>query len=85
MALPAQTLIVNAIALGFDRLSDRDLKMVTAYCADNISVGPPPPLGLQVFEGRAPAAPDFPAAAALNYPTGGGTIEQWDTVGGNWV
>lgn len=38
---------------------------------------------LQVFEGRAPAAPDDAAKAALNYPSGGGTLTQWN--GSAWV
>ena len=34
----AQTLINSAVALGFDRLAERQLKEVIAYCADNITV-----------------------------------------------
>ncbi len=39
----------------------------------------------QVYEGRAPAAPDDPTRPAINYPTGGGSIEQWSVVGQIWV
>lgn len=37
----------------------------------------------QVFEGRSPAAPDDPTLPAVNYPLGGGALEQWD--GAAWV
>lgn len=39
----------------------------------------------QVYEGRAPNAPDDPTRAAINYPTGGGSIEQWSVAGQTWV
>lgn len=39
---------------------------------------------VQVYTGAAPpAAPDNPALPALYYPTGGGTLSQWD--GAAWV
>ncbi len=41
--------------------------------------------GIQVYVGRDPAPPDDPTKAALNYPSGGGTLTQWDTVGLVWV
>jgi len=40
---------------------------------------------IQVYEGRAPAPPDDPTKPALNYPTGGGAIEQWSVGGAAWV
>jgi hypothetical protein len=40
----------------------------------------------QVYTGAAaPAAPNDPTKAALFYPNGGGTEQQWDTVGLAWV
>ncbi len=39
----------------------------------------------QVYEGRDPAAPDDPTRAAINYPTGGGSITQWSIAGQIWV
>lgn len=39
----------------------------------------------QVYEGRAPNAPDDPTRAAINYPTGGGSIEQWSVATQTWV
>lgn len=40
---------------------------------------------IQVYEDRDPAAPDDPTKAAVNYPSGGGTLTQWDTVAQAWV
>lgn len=40
---------------------------------------------IQVYEGRAPAPPDDPTRPALNYPTGGGSLEQWSVGAGAWV
>lgn len=40
---------------------------------------------VQVYEGRAPAPPDDPTRPAINYPTGGGSIEQWSVGGAAWV
>ena len=40
---------------------------------------------IQVYEGRAPAPPDDPTQAALNFPTGGGTLSQWSPSAAAWV
>lgn len=41
---------------------------------------------VQVYTGAAaPAAPNDPTAPALFYPTGGGTLLQWDVGGAAWV
>ena len=40
---------------------------------------------VQIYQGRAPAAPDNPALAALDYPSGGGSLQQWDTGSASWV
>lgn len=40
---------------------------------------------VQVYMGRAPAAPDNPAIGAVDYPVGGGGLQQWDTVAQAWV
>lgn len=40
---------------------------------------------LQVYQGRAPAAPDDPSKAALNYPIGGGQLQNWDIGSGQWT
>lgn len=40
---------------------------------------------VQVYEGRDPAPPDNIAKAALNYPSGGGSLTQWDIVTQAWV
>ncbi len=42
-------------------------------------------VGMQVYEGRAPAAPDDPTKAAIDYPVGGGVIQQWDIGTATWV
>jgi len=39
----------------------------------------------QVYIDRAPAAPDNPARPALSYPTGGGSLQQWDVISQTWV
>ncbi len=38
-----------------------------------------------VYEGRAPLPPDDPTAGALNYPLGGGSMQQWSVVAQDWV
>ncbi len=40
---------------------------------------------VQVYEGRDPAPPDDITQAAINFPTGGGTITQWSPSAGAWV
>lgn len=40
---------------------------------------------VQVYEGRAPAAPDDPTQAAIDFPTGGGSIQQWSVTLQSWV
>lgn len=48
--------------------------------------GPPGTATAQLYTGGAPpAAPDDPLSAALFYPIGGGTLLQWDILGGSWV
>jgi len=40
----------------------------------------------QVYTGAAPpAAPGDPTKPALFYPTGGGSLQQWDVAGAAWV
>jgi hypothetical protein len=39
----------------------------------------------QVYQGRDPAPPDDPTKAALNYPSGGGSLTQWDVGSQAWV
>jgi len=38
----------------------------------------------QVYMDRAPAAPDDPTKPALSFPSGGGSIQQWDNVALAW-
>jgi hypothetical protein len=40
---------------------------------------------IQVYQGRAPAAPDDPTKPALDYPVGGGGLQQWNIGTGTWV
>ncbi len=42
-------------------------------------------IGAQLYQGRSPAAPDDPTLPALDYPTGGGTLLQWDVGSAAWV
>lgn len=52
--------------------------------ADAVVGGGGPGGTQQVYTGAAPpAAPDNPALPAVFYPTGGGTLSQWD--GAAWV
>jgi len=39
----------------------------------------------QVYQDRNPAAPDDPALPALSYPTGGGTVTEWDVASQTWI
>ena len=39
----------------------------------------------QIYEGRAPAPPDDPTRPALDYPVGGGSLQQWYILGQVWV
>lgn len=38
-----------------------------------------------VYEGRAPAAPDDPTQPAIDFPVGGGSIQQWSVILQAWV
>jgi len=40
---------------------------------------------IQVYQGRAPAAPDDPTKPALDYPVGGGNLSQWNVGTATWV
>ena len=40
---------------------------------------------IQVYQGRAPAAPDDPTKPALDYPVGGGSLQQWNVGTAAWV
>jgi hypothetical protein len=40
---------------------------------------------VQVYQGRAPAAPDDPTRPALDYPVGGGSLQQWNVGTAAWV
>ncbi len=42
-------------------------------------------LTAQVYQGRAPAAPDDPTRPALDYPVGGGSLQQWNVGTAAWV
>jgi hypothetical protein len=42
-------------------------------------------IGGQIYQGRAPSAPDDPTLPALNYPINGGGLEQWDIPTQQWV
>lgn len=39
----------------------------------------------QVYIGRDPLPPDNPALPALSFPSGGGTLTQWDVGTATWV
>lgn len=41
-------------------------------------------IGGQIYIGRAPAAPDDPTLPALDYPAGGGSLQQWDVGSASW-
>lgn len=42
-------------------------------------------IGCQIYQGRAPAAPDDPTLPALDYPVGGGSLQQWNIPTLTWV
>lgn len=39
----------------------------------------------EVYIGRDPAPPDDPTKPALSFPSGGGTLTQWDVASQTWV
>jgi len=39
----------------------------------------------QVYTGAAAPTPDDPSLPALFYPTGGGSMQQWDVASQTWV
>lgn len=88
MPCDAQTLINTAVANGYDKLSDRDLKeaLVAAACAGGGGGG-----SVQIITGSAAnpniagVIPADPTKAALYYQNGGGTLFQWDVPGQTWV
>lgn len=41
--------------------------------------------GCCVYQGRAPLPPDDVTAAAIDYPLGGGSIQQWNIATAAWV
>lgn len=41
--------------------------------------------GIQVYEGRAPSAPDDPSKGAISYPVGGGDAQLWVVASQAWV
>jgi hypothetical protein len=49
------------------------------------SIGGGTPGTSQLYQGRAPAAPDDTSKAALSYPDGGGPAQEWDVNSQTWV
>lgn len=41
-------------------------------------------IGAQIYQGRAPSAPDDPTLPALDYPVGAGSLQQWDIPSQTW-
>lgn len=42
-------------------------------------------INVQVYIDRAPAPPDDQSQPALSYPSGGGSLQQWDVATTSWV
>ena len=68
----------------FDCLTKKQLQIVIAQLLCEISAGGGGCGTIQVFANY-PAAPTDPTKAALSYPSGGGTLYQWDLVTLAWV
>lgn len=79
--MTATELLQAACTSGIACLQERDILVAIAEGINQSGGGGAGTI--QVYEGRAPAPPDDPTKAALNYPIGGGTLEQWD--GAAWV
>lgn len=77
MASSAQTLITSAIGLGYDALSDRDLKECLLYAAQTGGGGGGT---TQVYQGNgAPvAAPTTASSPAIYTDLNNGTIYTWN-------
>jgi len=83
LGMTATELLQAACTSGIQCVQERDLLVIIA---EGINQGGGGGGGgtIQVYTGAAPpAAPDNPALPALFYPTGGGTLFQWD--GAAWV
>ena len=79
--MTATQLLEAACASGIACLQNRDLLVVAAQGG-----GGGVSSLLEVYTGAAPpAAPDDPNAGAIFYPTGGGTLFQWDVGTQSWV
>lgn len=79
--MTATELLQAACTSGIECLGERQLLVAIA---EGINQGGTGGGTIQVYTGAAPpAAPDNPALPALYYPTGGGTLFQWD--GAAWV
>lgn len=81
--MTATELLQAACTSGMACLQERDILIAIA---EGINQGGGGGGGtIQVYEDRDPAAPDDPTKAAVSYPSGGGTLTQWDTVAQAWV
>lgn len=83
MALPASSLIVSAIALGYDRLSDRDIQECILLAAQSGGGGGG---GSGLSQGAADpvAAPADPTVSAIYINTTSGVIFFWNVGAAAW-
>lgn len=68
----------------FQCLTKKELQIVIAQLLCEISSSGGGGGTPQVFD-TYPAVPDDPTKAALSYPSGGGTLYQWDVGSQTWV
>lgn len=82
--MTASELLQAACTSGIACLQERDILVAIAE-GINQGGGGGGAGAIEVYEGRDPLPPDDPTKAALSYPSGGGTLTQWDTVAQAWV
>jgi len=59
------------------RLTQAQLDIIIAAVISQLSV--------QIYQDHTGSPPDDPTLPALSYPTGGGTLSQWDVDSQTWV
>jgi hypothetical protein len=80
--MTATEILAAACASGIACLNERDLLIVIAQ---QLGGGDSPIGGSQQVYDATTATPDDPTIQALRYPSGGGTLEQWDVASQTWV
>lgn len=86
MACDLETTIEESCTSGIGKIQDPIMLLkIIAYLMCEIADSGGGGGAQEVYIGRDPAPPDDPTKPALSFPSGGGTLTQWDVNSQTWV